>query len=29
MKIGMHIILCVLATWLQMHSYRKGNLRET
>ena len=29
MKIGMHIILCVLAAWLQMHPYLKGNLRET
>ena len=29
MKIGMHIILCQLAAWLQMHPYLKGNLRET
>ena len=29
MKIGTHIILCVLTAWLQMHPYLKGNLRET
>ena len=29
MKIGMHIILWVLAAWQQMHPYLKGKLRET
>ena len=29
MKIGMHMIICVLAAWLQMHPYPKGNIWET
>ena len=28
MKIGMHIIFCVHAVWLQMHPCLKGNVRE-
>ena len=29
MKIGMQIILCELAAWLQMHPCLKGSLQET